>query len=240
MTREEMFEFLEIPANSSETDIIERIEDKLTYFQRLSENAPNDFLRKLHTENVKKIQVLQSQLLSRADESSHQHSTNYVSANSDLTGDYGDTSANLRSAQNNKTAVAWLVRHTENQSAKPFPLYYGKNFIGRNSHPSDPTIIINEDPYVSRIHCCLEVESIKPLQMIISDGGALNNKPSKNGTYVNGNEQRLTKKVSVSENDTLQVGMTKFAIRLNNDNIKKIVQEVDESDYMKTVIIDIF
>ena len=234
-----MFEFLEIPTNSSENDIIERIEDKLTYFQRLSENAPNDFLKKLHTENVKKIQVLQSQLLSRADETNHQHSTNYVSANSNLTGNYGDTSANLRSAQNNKTAVAWLVRHTENQSPRPYPLYYGKNFIGRNNHPSDPSIIITEDPYVSRIHCCLDVESTKPLQILVSDGVAIN-KPSKNGTYVNGNEQRLTQKARVSENDTLQVGMTKFAIRLNNDNIKKIVQEVDESEYMKTVIIDIF
>jgi hypothetical protein len=34
--------------------------------------------------------------------------------------------------------------------------------------------------------------------------------------------------------------MTKFIIRLNNTSIHKIVQEVEESDFMKTVVIDIF
>ena len=239
MTREEMFEFLEMPDTVSESEIIERIEDKLTYFQRLSENAPNDFLKKLHVENVKKVKMLQSELMNKPVQARNQ-STDYVSVDSNISSNYGDTDQNIRSAQNNKTAVAWLVRHTENQSAKTFPLYYGKNYIGRNDHSKGPTIVLAEDPYVSRVHCQLEVININPLEITICDDAVFLGKPSKNGTYVNGNDNRLLKKMIVNENDTIQVGMTKFAIKGNNDSIKKIVREVEESEYMKTVIINLF
>lgn len=239
MTREEMLEFLEMPSTASEGDILERLEDKLTYFQRLSENAPNDFLKKLHNENVKKVKTLQSELLDKPVQRKNQ-STDYVSIDSNISSNYCDTSHNLKSAENNKTAVAWLVRHTENQSAKTFPLYYGKNFIGRNNHSSAPTIILGEDPYVSRVHCLLEVININPLEITICDDAVFLSKPSKNGTYVNGNEKRLLKKMILNENDTIQVGMTKFAVKGNNDSIKKIVREVEESEYMKTVIINLF
>ena len=235
-----MFEFLEIPESSSEEDILERINDKLTYFQRLSENAPNDFLKKLHIDNVNKVRSLQTQILNVSSFSSSHNSTNHVSINSHLNSSYLNTSENLELAQRNKEAVAWLVRHTENKSSKPFPLFYGKNFIGRNNHPSDPTIIILEDNYISRIHCCINVVNIRPLQIIVSDDGVNSGKPSKNGTYVNGHEKRIVHKVTLFENDTVQVGMTKFILRYNNTSIKKIVQEVEECDYMKTVIIDIF
>jgi pSer/pThr/pTyr-binding forkhead associated (FHA) protein len=243
MTREEMFEFLELPEDTSESEILERINDKLIYFQRLSENAPNEFLRKLHTENIKKMEALQAQVQYKEPVKKiniDSQSTNYVSANAPVTTVYGSNPGQVQYEQSNKTAVAWLVRHTENQSTKTFPLFYGKNYIGRNPHPNAATIILNEDPFVSRLHCLLEVTHLKPLQITVCDDAITNGKASKNGTYINGNEKRLLKKVTISENDTLQVGMTKFAVKLNNTNVKKIVKEVEESDYMKTVIIDIF
>ncbi len=231
MTRAEVLEFLELPDSATDNDIRVRMNDKLTYFQRLSENAPNDFLRKLHTTNTEKIKNLQTQMLSADVVNNSQARSNSSSNN------YPQKPV----PQPNKTAVAWLVRHTENQSAITFPLYYGKNFVGRNPQTSSPAVVIDEDPYVSRIHALLDVIEINPLQIAVSDDAASNGgKPSKNGTYINGDDRRLSKRITIRENDTIQIGMTKLIVRLNNTSIHKIVQEVEESDYMKTVVIDIF
>lgn len=239
MNRKEVLEFLELPESSTDQDILVRLNDKLAYFQRLSENAPNDFLRKLHTTNTEKIRTLQSQMSSIG-------STNPPSEPK-ISG-YGGGHAHSSvqevrpaSSSSTKTEVAWLVRHTENQSAKTFPLYYGKNYIGRNPQPDAPTVVIDEDPYVSRIHAVLEVININPLQIVVSDDSQSNRgKASKNGTYINGDERRLQNKIMIGPNDTIQIGMTKMIVRLNNTSIHKIIQEVEESDYMKTVVIDVF
>jgi hypothetical protein len=227
MTRAEVLEFLELPESATDHEIRVRMNDKLTYFQRLSENAPNDFLRKLHTSNTEKIRTMQSQMtgadapVARAAAPSYQQHAPQQPVS--------------------KSEVAWLVRHTENQSAKTFPLFYGKNYIGRNPQMNGHGIILNEDPYISRVHALLEVININPLQIVVSDDSVSNGgKPSKNGTYINGNERRLEGRITIGPNDTIQVGMTKFIVRLNNTSIHKIVQEVEESDYMKTVVIDIF
>lgn len=226
MTRAEVLEFLELPESATDQDIRVRMNDKLTYFQRLSENAPNDFLRKLHTSNTEKIRMLQNQMGGDAPAASVQQPV------------YHQSSA---PSSQNKTEVAWLVRHTENQSAKTFALFYGKNYIGRNPQMNAPGIVLNEDPYISRVHALLEVININPLQIVVSDDSVSNGgKPSKNGTYINGNERRLEGRMTIGANDTIQVGMTKLIIRLNNTSIHKIVQEVEESDYMKTVVIDVF
>ena len=236
MTRKEVLEFLELPDSSTDKDIRIRMNDKLTYFQRLSENAPNDFLRKLHTSNTEKIKTLQIEMLG-ADAANN----NRDAKNNHLPVSSYQYQEPVAQAQPNALAVAWLVRHTENQSAKTFPLYYGKNFVGRANQPTNHTVVINDDPYVSRVHAMLDVISINPLQINVHDEAASNGgKPSKNGTYINGDDRRLSKKLTIRENDTVQIGTTKLIVRLNNTSIHKIVQEVEESDYMKTVVIDIF
>ena len=229
MTRAEVLEFLELPESATDHDIRIRMNDKLAYFQRLSENAPNDFLRKLHTSNTEKIRNLQTQMLG----ADVQQAVRYPSA--------GGQREEARPAQSHKTEVAWLVRHTENQSAITFPLYYGKNHVGRNVQSNDPVILLDEDPYISRAHALLEVININPLQIVVSDDAQCNGgKQSKNGTYINGHDKRIAQRTMIGPNDTIQVGMTKLIIRLNNTSIHKIVQEVEESDYMKTVVIDVF
>lgn len=229
MTRKEVLEFLELPESASDNDIRVRMSDKLVYFQRLSENAPNEFLRKLHTSNTEKIRHMQSELLGPGpvlSNPSPQPANTYAAPSSSTI---------------NKTEVGWLIRHTENQSSKTFSLYYGKNYIGRNPVAGHPSIVLDDDPYISRIHALLEVINIDPLQVVISDEpGSNGGKASKNGTYINGDEQRLIRKTIIGPNDTIQVGMTKLVIRLNNTSIHKIVQEVEESDYIKTVVIDVF
>jgi hypothetical protein len=230
MTRAEVLEFLELPESATDNDIRERMNDKLAYFQRLSENAPNDFLRKLHTSNTEKIRALQREMGGPA-------------APASSAGRYDAPSYQQPAQQGpaRSAEVAWLVRHTENLSAITFPLYYGKNFIGRNPSANGPCIVFTEDPYVSRVHALLEVININPLQIVVSDEPASNGgKASKNGTYINGDDRRLSRKVTIGPNDTIQIGMTKFIIRLNNTSIHKIVQEVEESDFMKTVVIDVF
>lgn len=240
MNRKEVLEFLELPESSTDQDIIVRLNDKLAYFQRLSENAPNDFLRKLHTSNTEKIRNLQLQM------SGAVNSQSAPPAKAPAYGQpayFSPTQENMAAAapSPSKTEVALLVRHTENQSVKTFPLFYGKNYIGRNQQPDAPTVIIDDDPYVSRIHAVLEIININPLQIVVSDDSQGNKgKPSKNGTYINGDERRLQNKIMIGANDTIQIGMTKLVIRLNNTSIHKIIQEVEESDYMKTVVIDVF
>ena len=230
MTRAELLEFLELPESAADHDIRERMNDKLTYFQRLSENAPNDFLRKLHTSNTEKILALQREMggiTAPASSAARYEAPSYQQP--------------VQQAPARSAEVAWLVRHTERQSAITFPLFYGKNYIGRNPSSNGPCITFAEDPYVSRVHALLEVININPLQIVVSDDANSNGgKASKNGTYINGDEKRLSRKVTIGANDTIQIGMTKFIIRLNNTSIHKIVQEVEESDFMKTVVIDIF
>lgn len=239
MTRKEVLEFLELPDSATDNEIRIRMDDKLTYFQRLSENAPNDFLRKLHTSNTEKIKDLQTQLLT-PDVLNNELKKQPSSNNQQQYSNQQSASSNS-SSQQNKTAIAWLVRHTENQSAKTFPIYYGKNYVGRAEKPGTPTVVINEDPYVSRTHALLEVVEVNPLQIMVYDEPSTNGgKASKNGTYINGDDRRLTKNMIVKENDTIQIGMTKLRVRTNNTSVQKIVQEVEESDYMKTVVIDIF
>jgi hypothetical protein len=232
MTRAEVLEFLELPDSATDDDIRVRMNDKLSYFQRLSENAPNDFLRKLHTSNTEKIRTLQREM----------GGTTAAPASSAARYEAPSYQQPAQQAPARSSEVAWLVRHTERQSAITFPLFYGKNYIGRNPSSSNgPGIAFAEDPYVSRVHALLEVININPLQIVVSDDANSNGgKASKNGTYINGDEKRLSRKVTIGANDTIQIGMTKFIIRLNNTSIHKIVQEVEESDFMKTVVIDIF
>ncbi|HEV3250826.1 MAG TPA: FHA domain-containing protein [Puia sp.] len=138
-------------------------------------------------------------------------------------------------------AVGWLIRHTENQSVKRFPVYPGKNFLGRTPQPGlKPFIQIEEDPFVSRVHAALYVEEAAPYVFYISDTASSNGgKASKNGTYVNGSEDRINTKVKLNDRDTVQIGVTKFVLRFKNANLKRMIEEVEGSDYMHTVAIDV-
>lgn len=224
-------EFLELPDSATDTDIQERLHDKQNYFERLIENAPNDFLKKLHTQNIEKVKNIRSFLLQEtADPSAKPLQQHYARP---------ESSVPLSNNSFNGSPVAFLVRHTENLSAKPFPLYAGDNYIGR-SPMGNHQIVIDDDAYVSRQHAIIRVNhSQHHTDIFVADDGS-QGKPSKNGTYINGNEKRLTNPVLIRENDTVQIGMTKLILRYNNTSINKIVHEVEESEYMKTVIIDIF
>ena len=137
--------------------------------------------------------------------------------------------------------VGWLVRHTENKSVKSFPLFFGKNYIGRKIQPGfKPFIEVEDDLFVSRIHAVLTVEGAAPFMFYITDSPATNGgKPSKNGTYVNGSGERVHVKTVLRDYDTVQIGETKFVLRFEIGDLLKMQEEVEDRAYMHTVVIKI-
>jgi hypothetical protein len=139
-----------------------------------------------------------------------------------------------------KEPVAWLIRHTENQSPVSFPLYPGKNYLGRKEKPgAQPFVKVAEDPYISKVHAVIIVEPGAGHAFFLADDPATNgDKASTNGTYINGMEDRITTKTRIRNNDTIQIGITKLILRYNDSGLEDIVREVEQKNYMHTVVID--
>jgi hypothetical protein len=234
MNKKEILEFLELPDGANDREILTRLEDKLIYFKRLAESAPNDFLKKLHTGNIQKVNELRKSLGATTASSSHTAPPVRQPASSPISSQPVFFENQVKAPE----FLAWLVRHTENQSTKPFGLQMGLNYVGRTVQ-SGPTIIIENDPYVSRFHAIFEVSPGSPARFFVADA-SLMGKPSKNGVYINGQAQRISEKQQLFEGDTIQIGNTKLILRMNRENINNIVRQVEESEYMKTVVIDIF
>ena len=228
MNKPEILDFLELPDESTDNDIAVRLKDKLIYFNRLLESVSNDFLRKRYLMNIEKIKEVQKEYGFSEPEEVFKSYSNQNSAAQKPKPDKGIPT------------VAWLIRHTENQASKTFSLFSGANYIGRSS-AGIHNILIEDDPYVSRVHAVIYVENnASPTFYIQDDATSNNGKQSKNGTFINGDERRITHKTRLFNNDTVQIGMTKLVLKLNNDQINNIVTQVEDSGYMKTVVINIF
>lgn len=221
MTKAEIIEFLELPSNVTDKDIAKRGNEKLQYFNRLIETAPNEVLRKVYQKNREKILSIQEQF-------NFQYTENdtIVKSNS------------VNQTQKKAQPIAWLIRHTEYQDAKNFPIYLGINIIGRVMQSEKNSILFEQDSFVSRRHAVLYAQT--PTNFTIEDSASANEgKASKNGTYLNGNPKRINQKISLKDGDTIQVGNTKLVFRLNDEPIHKIIHEVEDADYMSTVVINI-
>lgn len=220
MTKAEIIEFLELPSNASDKDIAKRASEKLEYFNRLIESAPNEVLKKVYQKNSEKVRSIQGQINFKDYKSTHTQLSN---------------SANF--TEKKVQAIAWLIRHTEHQAAKSYPIYLGVNIIGRVFKAGKNSILFEEDPFVSRKHAVLYAHS--RTTFTIEDSASGNEgKASKNGTYLNGKTQRIHQEASLQDGDTIQVGNTKLVFRLNDEPIHKIINEVEEGEYMNTVVIN--
>ena len=137
--------------------------------------------------------------------------------------------------------IAWLIRHTENQSTTSYPVYSGKTYIGRKEKPGlAPFVRIGDDPYISKFHAVILAEPGRPTTFYLADDAAAKGeKPSTNGTYLNGREGRITAKTQIKNNDTIQLGITKLVFRISDAELEDIVKDVARTSYMHTVIIDI-
>lgn len=136
--------------------------------------------------------------------------------------------------------VGWLIVHTEDKEHDTFELKLEKNIIGRPSNSYIPDVPIN-DQFVSRRHAVVfvRINENNFYEYFIADNPEVNEgKASLNGTYVNGNKERLTSvAVQIYDGDTLQIGMTKLVLKTSNittDSIEAI-KLVKRQEYQTTV-----
>jgi hypothetical protein len=233
MTKEECLEFLELPRNANNATVESRLKEKYTFFKMLHANAPNQIIRNLQEKNLNKLEEIKDFFsFNDTPDKNKQPGVNYNHSNNE--------NNNEKINSKKDTVLAWLVLHTEDKKTKSFPLFDGINAIGRQSHEKYPSIVLADDSYVSRTHCFITVlKSDFHITASLADDGKLNNgKPSRNGTYINGKENRIATKI-INENDTLQIGMTKLMFKWNSNSIKEIEEIVDNSNFVGTVVINI-
>jgi FHA domain len=257
MTKKEALDFLELSESASDSEIKAKLADKLSYFELLSEKSPSVFLRRIQEQNVAKVKLIQKESvqwseIKEADKlpfipEPEQKPVSNISVKVDSQprpepAPYQDPAELSRTqvrAKPGSEPAGWLVRHTENKSIKSFPVFAGKNFIGRKIQPGlKPFIEVEEDLFVSRVHAVLYVEGAAPYSFFISDTSSSNGgKPSKNGTYINGGGDRINGKIILHDYDTVQIGETKFVLRFDITDILKMQEEVEDKGYMHTVVI---
>lgn len=210
----------------------------MKYFSQLLENAPNEFIRKIHQGNIRKLEEIH-QLLFHGPYSRHN-----TSPTSSVAFPVVEKSRSFSSAApagepgtgERQDAFAWLISHTEDQPTRTYPLRRGRNIIGRKSASAEPGILCIDDGYISRKHAVIECGNT----CLVYDIGELDGKFSTNGIYLNARPDRLKKKTTLHENDTIQIGLTKLVFKLNQQgNLKEITDEIEQSVYLKTVVIDL-
>lgn len=252
MNKKEALDYLDLSLAASPEEIEKRIREKLEYFRNLSENATSDFLRRLNRQNLLKVEAIKEDSLNWSRPVVNQidiHQDN-ITESEQVNEPVIETLQALttpviitggKSNSGNRIGnepLAWMVRHVENMSSKVVPIFPGKYVIGRKNEPhSDNFIEIDGDVYVSRIHAILEVKEDTTIS--IEDSPESNSgRASKNGTYVNGNAERISGRLVLKANDTVQIGITKMVLKINtNIRIEEVVDDVKKSKFMHTVVI---
>ncbi|MCU7551421.1 FHA domain-containing protein [Chitinophagaceae bacterium LB-8] len=235
MNKQEAFEFLELKTSATEAEIKIRLQEKQQYFEQLCATAPGEFLQKLHKRNIEKVQTIRNLFFPSG--GGHDHSERKAAQVNASANSYAQPADHINLDQ----PVAWLICHTEHQSSRPHSLYAGENYFGRALADGKRSILLEHDIYVSRYHAVVEVQLGLYPKVFIQDAGAYTGKPSKNGIYINGSSQRIQNKVQLQENDTVQIGVTKLILRFNREKpINRIVEEVSKTEFIKTVVIDLF
>lgn len=92
-----------------------------------------------------------------------------------------------------------------------FPLKEGLNTLGRHGMLAFP-----EDPFMSRIHCLLDVQPfLGGFRVVLSDDGTMapGSRPSSNGTYLNDQRVGQQDKLLLLKDDRLKVGNTELLVQ---------------------------
>jgi len=261
MTKTEALQFLDLPATATEADIKVRLQERLTHYEELSEKSPSDFLRRLNAQHLGKVRdiiresknweayIAPEPVVVAAEPVPAEEPRGFfvdeevvVDAPADnlltrfVTGLF---TLKRKEATSETAPVGWLIRHTENVPPQALPLYAGKNYIGRKgSGKFKPFLTVEEDPHVSKVHAVIFADPGEIYLFYVADTASSNEgKASTNGTYVNGQEKRITDKMVVRENDTIQIGVTKFVLRYAESDPDSLIREVSERPYTPTIVV---
>ncbi len=233
MQREEALHFLEISNDATAEQVKRAYAEKYNFFQMLLANAPNTIIKGLQQKNIDKLAAISKMFeLDTSD-------TSPISAAQLAEREEQVINRNIKKPDKG-LQLAWLILHTEGQSIRMFPLYAGETLIGRVLEGPIQLITINNDPYVSRVHCIIRIQSSHSgyQAFVFDDGKYGSGKPSKNGIYLNGNDQRITGEQEIGENDTLQIGYTKLVFKWNDVRpVTEIEEEVAQTEFVKTIVI---
>lgn len=151
---------------------------------------------------------------------------------------------NRNPEKDGKIVAGWLVVHTEKKLPVTYELFEGDNIIGRPDGPHQVDVRIEDDEYVSRVHAFIRIKKDflhRFRYELLDDGSLRRGNSSTNGTYINGNEERLPKNKSVflRDGDTVQVGTTKLVFKNTDstDDLHDAANSVLSSDFTNTVAI---
>lgn len=214
------FDFLDLDAGASEEQIKQKIVDKFIFFKALIKNAPTQHLKMIYEKNIQQLNEI----------------TNILNLKIDL-----DEPVKFTNKTNdNQSLVALLIRHTEEKNIKTYKLNFGMNFIGRNKELNKNNIVLDDDDFISKQHAVIELQKQSLPSATVYDIGQFNGKFSTNGVFINGIPNRLDTKTELKDNDTIQIGYTKLIFKFSDlNNLKEVIDEVDATEYTKTVFIKI-
>jgi hypothetical protein len=248
LTLKQAFEFLELPESAPKEHIEIRITEKREYFQELAETAPTDFLRKINKKNLDKVGEIQQQffpwttlksdkeVLLPRDEQPIEEPDPLLTTPIIMRSSYRER----ESAIDTHKSFGWLIRHTEKLPMISHVLRSGKTYFGRKSQPGlTPFVEIADDKYVSRLHAIINVEVAgDDISYFVLDSPNLGfGNMSKNGTYLNGDARKIQGKFPLKNNDTIQIGISKFVFRTSEKELQKNLDEVQSSGYVPTVAV---
>lgn len=221
-------ELLEIDENAGAQLIAERLSDRFQYFSTLVSTAPTMQLRAIYQKKLSDLQILANHYSVKISASGVEQAQKVASRQSS------------GKAEKTSQQQALLVLHTEGRALQSFPLLPGINILGRSQGTSGNTILIDDD-YMSRAHAVVEITSIKEKAALLYDIGELPGcKPSTNGVFLNGNEQRLSGKVTLNPNDTLQVGYAKLVLTYSAAAEQSATMfAIGKKEHSKTVFIKV-
>ena len=64
MNRKDALTFLGLPESATDKQLRKRLEEKIEYYERLSQHAPSAFLKRLNAQHLASVQQIQKQVLS--------------------------------------------------------------------------------------------------------------------------------------------------------------------------------
>lgn len=248
MTRKEALDFLELPDNATDQQARQRLADKLLYFQEQIEKAPSDFLKNLNARHLAKTKIIQKEFpvwsIKQPEISiafSNEELEEPEVGNNDF--EYLTTPVIVSGKSKGKDdgsgkllpdIPGWLITIASDKPSQTFGLLVGNNYIGRKADPAfNPFILVENDPYLSKVHAIVIIERSVKDNFYLADPPAA----SRNGIFLNGSTDRVVGKVTLKEGDTIQVGSTKFLLKINSQVQPVISEKTQKNRFVHTVIL---